>query len=161
MLYSVPSDVIELSKREQQEDCQLSRLSEDDIAREEWIKWCPADDIPANWPKLKDTRSGPKSVWPLFLKGSTIGTLEGVVDISVNNTAEELCIWAFTIDGRGAAWQVGRGHLIERRIAQDGRVLHLHELDVDGDIIMVDIDNEDRFVHRGLKCFVAHGGLSC
>lgn len=151
VLYSVPSDVFELSKKEQQEDCQLRRLSEEDIAREEWIKWWPEDNIPANWPRLKNTRSGPKSVWPLFLEGSTIGILEGVVDIAVNSTAGELCIWAFAIDGRAVAWRVGRHNLVERRVAQDGRVSRMHELDVDGDVIMVDADDEDRFVHRTLR----------
>lgn len=103
-------------------------------------------------------------MWPLFIKGTTIGTLEGVVDVAVSN-AEELYIWAFALDGKAVAWQVRRRHLTERRIAQDGRVLSMWSLDGDGDIIMAEAVDVDRFVHRNntnpvyraIECVICQG----
>lgn len=133
VLFSVPIDVFQFSRRAQQSKGILSADSE------QWLRWWPEEDFPF----ASSQQSDAMSVWPLLVNGTIIGRLEGLVDIAVNETAG-LAIWALSLDGRAAVWQIDDGkpaHTVKlRSIAKDGRVVNVSGVDLDGDIIMMDAD---------------------
>jgi hypothetical protein len=142
VLFSVPSDVFELSKNEQRP----SGLSAAELdAASAWLEWWPKDDIPANYPRSSSTPepgSGPRSIWPLFVRGTPVGKFNGLVDIAINNVGGRLSIWGFASDGRTNVWQIDDGvprtSITEHNIARDGQVMDPYEVDADGDIVMED-----------------------
>ena len=147
VLFSLPPDVLALSAAEQMRECGLRSLEREDVVQE-WIDWWPEEHCPLDRAAIDDAGGSPKSIWPLFLKGTTIGRLENVVEVAVNDS-DELCIWAFALDGRAVAWKIDSGNrsLVKSRVAPDGRILNQYELDADDDVIMTDVHDDYRFVN--------------
>jgi hypothetical protein len=146
VLYSVPPDVFALSKREQRT---AGPLNDGEIVdASPWLSYWPKDDIPANYPRPappgSDTFvSGPRAIWPLFIRGQVIGQVEGLVDIAVNKVGG-LAIWGFGLDGRARVWQLDDG--LEQRangrvVEKDGRVVGVPNVHVDvmGEVWGIDI----------------------
>jgi len=147
VLFSLPPGVLAVLEAEQRREGGLRRVEDEDGPSEEWLDWWPQEDFPTDRTAIEDAGGGPKSIWPLFLKGTTIGRLENVVEVAVNDS-EELCIWAFTLDGSAVAWKIDNGsrNLVKSRAAPDGRILNQYELDADDDVIMKDLHDDHRFV---------------
>jgi hypothetical protein len=111
-LYSVPSDAFELSRTEQQ----AGGLSAADLsAASAWLKWWPKDDIPSNClqssPTTAQSGTGPQSIWPIFVRGTSVGCLKGVGDLIINNASDRMSVWGLASDGNAAVWQIDDGIL--------------------------------------------------
>jgi hypothetical protein len=78
VLYSIASDIFNSSKKEQP-------------TSDEWKHW---------WPEPVS-----ESVWPLFVRGTVIGELDGLADVAVNEVGG-LSIWAVSLDGQAVVWRV-------------------------------------------------------
>ncbi|QDS72832.1 hypothetical protein FKW77_006906 [Venturia effusa] len=138
VLYSVPSDVFALSRREQNTN---KTMDEAEIANTApWLQWWDKNDIPNNHPEPPSgpedsdvVRVGPpKSVWPLFVRGQVLGDVEGLVDIAVNEV-EGLSVWGFGADGRAGVWRVdnGEGGGVGLRVVErDGSVVCIPSVSV-------------------------------
>jgi hypothetical protein len=137
VLFSVPRDVFEFSRKEQHFKGTPAAC---EGSPEQWLRWWPENDILL--PSI-DQANPTNSVWPLLIGGTIIGQLEGLVDIAVNETAG-LAIWAFGLDGKAAVWQIDGGRPGYspklRSIAKDGRVVDVRCMDSDGDVVMADVD---------------------
>ncbi|KAF2433452.1 hypothetical protein EJ08DRAFT_79643 [Tothia fuscella] len=142
VLYSLPSDVFELSTKEQQSK---ATTAEDLEQASQWLDWWPESDFPSS-SSSKPEFDNPKSVWPLLIGGTIIGELSNLVDIAVNDVSG-LSIWAFSVDGKASVWQINKGITDQRiqykNIAKDGRVVDVHEIEIDGDVVMMDADTLD------------------
>lgn len=136
VLYSVPEDVFGLSRREQRAGRAMgeAELADGEAA---WLAWWDEGDIPTNRPDpassgearaADNVRVGPpKSVWPLLVRGQVLGTVEGLVDIAVNEV-EGLAIWGFGADGRAGVWRIddGIGSGVGLRVVErDGNVVSI------------------------------------
>src|SRR5579871_5687027 len=85
VLYSIPSDVFTLSYREQQKDCLLRPLMDEEIAVAKRLGWWIGNNRHINWLGMEDTRVGLMSVWPLFPKRSVFRGLDNIVDVVIND----------------------------------------------------------------------------
>ena len=149
VLYSIPPDVFRLSHREQEKDCVLRPLTDEEIAVAERLRgWLGNGGLPS-WLGMKDTRGGLMSVWPLLLKGTVFGELDNIVNIVVNDVIT-LSVRTCKIEDRAITWQIDHGcRNIFRRIARGDCAFSHCELDMDNDVIMTDAeDGDDRFVPR-------------
>lgn len=139
VLYSVPPDVFSLSRKEQKAN---RATREAEVAEEAvWLRWWNEGDLPSNHPGTSSAsedgadmaRVGPpKSVWPLFVRGQVLGSVEGLVDIAVNEV-EGLAIWGFGADGRAGVWSVddGVGSGVGLRVVErDGSVVSIPSVSV-------------------------------
>jgi hypothetical protein len=76
VLFSVPPDILNLSKKE--------------ASSEQWKDW---------W---HEAISGP--VWPLSIRGTVLGKADGLVDIAMNQCSG-LAVWALALDGQAFIWR--------------------------------------------------------
>ena len=143
VLYSVPSDVLEMSRKAQKPCC----LSEADLKQaREWMRFWPKNDIPANHPGATDPtyidNPQPRAVFPLSLRGVPVGLLRGLQELSINTKTKRVTIWAFAANGDASVWQLDDGTpgsaLTQRSVGRDGRVLASFTVDPDGDVLMQD-----------------------
>lgn len=145
MFYSIPGDVFAFSSREHQ----AGRASEDSFHRSlPWQDWWPEDDIPARRSPDSDDTENPAAVnarrplWPVFVRGTSVGRLSGLSDLAVNTSGGRLTIWAFASNGDASVWRVDDGtpqaSITERRISKSGQVLRPYRVDADGDVVMED-----------------------
>ena len=141
VLYSVPSDVFDLS-RKGQSPC---GLSEDDIQRAtKWMSWWPKNDIPANHPCSSTAPymdiPRPRAVCPLSIRGVTVGRLHSLTEMAINTSSGRISIWAFASNGDASVWQLDDGTpitaLTQRNIGRDGRVMAPYKVEADGDVVM-------------------------
>lgn len=149
VLYSVPPDVFRLPYREQQKDCVVRPLTDEEIAVLERMRWWPGNGGPPSWLGMEDTRGRLISMLPLFLKGYVFGELGNIVDIVVDDETG-VSVRMFTIEDQVITWQIGNGyHHVVGHIARGGRVFNHCEIDTNNDMIMADAEDGDgRFVPR-------------
>lgn len=140
VLFSIPSDVFSLSTKEQQP----GGLSKSDIERaQEWLRWWPKDDMPANRPTSPpEEHANQYALWPLFIRGTVIGRLQGLSALSINTSSGRLSIWAFRSCGDSVVWQIDDGAprttLTQSNIGKDGEVQAPFQVEMDGDVVMQD-----------------------
>jgi hypothetical protein len=142
VLYSISPDVF-AQECSEITDASRARAS-DGKESDHWAHWLGKDE------KLRLYHSPPypqqtTATWPIGIKGTVIGTLDGLVDLAVY-VEPELTIWAFGADGRAVTWQVDNGRrplfVKERNVGRDGLVAEQHDVDVDGDVIMPDAEGD-------------------
>ena len=76
---------------------------------------------------------------PFKFRGLEIGSVEGLVNVSIDASFGTLLVWAFGRDGSTYTWQIDDGQqkrARKRKVFKDGMVLDLE--DADGDVIMRD-----------------------
>lgn len=95
VLYSVPPDVLALSRREQAAE---SRDPFSSSGRSEncWMNWWDG-------PGFEDQGIG--EVWPVCLDSAEIGMLPGVCEVVVQ-ARPEIVVWGFEDKGRGRVWRM-------------------------------------------------------
>ncbi|OCL13150.1 hypothetical protein AOQ84DRAFT_124757 [Glonium stellatum] len=144
VLYSVPPDVFLLSKLEQKAESPeifaSTAFGSEAQTRDWWLNWWQKQDLPLQ-PYLPDKNP----IWPLGVRGTVIGTVNGLIELAIY-TSPELTIWAFALDGRAVTWQVDSGQrplvTAERNVGRDGRVNDQYEVDMEGDIVMADMETD-------------------
>ncbi|KAF1814873.1 hypothetical protein P152DRAFT_236681 [Eremomyces bilateralis CBS 781.70] len=133
--YSIPSDIYGYSLKEE-----TSGLSEADRCHDLLHSWKSIFSPPG---KISSPSDG---LWPMYVYGIEVATMDHVVDVAIHNHAN-LCIWAFTRDGRASAWVFNPEKKLcdisRSCIGPDGDVDHEFAIDEDDDVIMKDIDNHD------------------
>ena len=82
-----------------------------------------------------------RPVWPVRIRGTEIGRVEGLVSVAVDAGMGMVSIWACASGGTVFVWQVCGGweenkKALVRRVMRDGSVLV--ERDADGDVVMRD-----------------------
>lgn len=142
VLYSIPPDVLALSKLEQQKKGADPTPEAD---RDYWANWWPECQLP------KALHAAPKRpLWPLRIRGTEIGRMEGLVEFAVL-TRPELTVWALVLDGRAKVWRVDNGRrlcVVRRKFVEmDGSVVEGPDVDLEGDVVMVDPHEADRETH--------------
>ncbi|KIW01348.1 uncharacterized protein PV09_07120 [Verruconis gallopava] len=139
VLYSVPSDVFELSSKQQ-----YGAITAVDLdAAATWLSWWPEEDALKNFFQLSvspDSDTESQSIWPLGIRGVHVGNLRCLVELSINTVSGILSIWGFGADGEALVWQIDDGsskqYLKEHIISHDGQIMDSYQLDPDGDVVM-------------------------
>ncbi|ORY16263.1 hypothetical protein BCR34DRAFT_557519 [Clohesyomyces aquaticus] len=159
VVYSVPPDVLMLSKLEQKADSwdvyTSPPFSTEGHAKDHWLDWWDEPHIPEHSP-----------IWPLALRGTHLGSLRSVCELSVF-TNPDITIWAFSF-AQSTTWQLrGTAEPLERSrryICQTGIVHESYSVDRDGDIVMADhyesssrTSSSPEIVHGGVAEFDGHG----
>ncbi|KAK5000928.1 hypothetical protein LTR66_000274 [Elasticomyces elasticus] len=104
----------------------------------EWVPWRPDR-------SNSHVTSQAMCHWPLKIRGTHIGSLPGLVELSISSSPRnDLTIWSFGIGGDAVTWQVDDGirprRVTNRTIARDGTVGAADERDADGDVFMSGAD---------------------
>jgi hypothetical protein len=143
MLYSIPPDIITLSQLEQKAESSdiytVPPLSSEGRAKNHWLNWLdePCSLIPTN----RSDNYYTKSIWPITIRGTEIGKLSGVCEVSIQ-TRPDILIWAFTLSAQCTAWRlqnyVDPIVCTKQCVCQDG-IVHNHcAVDETGDVVMAD-----------------------
>jgi hypothetical protein len=131
VLYSVPVDALKYSTAEQEETIQDSSKPFEEL---EWLNILPHptsnaqaiqeavagsvfryERLNMRWalylPEIHEEQpSSLDRLWPLRIRGTVIGSLDGVKALSVQDTVMDgLVIWGFSISGLAKAWEVDKG----------------------------------------------------
>ncbi|KAK5011150.1 hypothetical protein LTR28_005304 [Elasticomyces elasticus] len=106
----------------------------------EWVPWHP-DRSNSN------LTSQAMCHWPLKIRGTYIGSLPGLVELSISSSPRtDLTIWSFGIGGDAVTWQVDDGirprRVTNRTVARDGTIGAVEERDADGDVIMSGVNDD-------------------
>jgi hypothetical protein len=131
VLYSVPVDALKYSTAEQEETIQDSSKPFEEL---EWLNILPHPTSNAQaiqeavggstvryerlnmlWARFlpsmnEEQPSSLDRLWPLRIRGTCIGSLEGVNALSVQDTIKDgLVVWGFSTSGLAKAWEVDNG----------------------------------------------------
>jgi hypothetical protein len=138
VLYSVPPDVCNLSRSEQQAESwdvyNAPPFNNEGRTANHWLNWWN-EPYPSN-------RWGDNPIWPIAVHGTEIGVLRNVCEISVSTTPD-ITVWGFTLDAQCKAWQL-RNHaddvVRERRFVCGNGMMHeAYTVDEARDVIITDI----------------------
>lgn len=140
MLYSIPQDVLVLSKEEQNAESwdvyTTSQVSLADREEDHWLAWWSQ--------RYPHDRPEDNSVWPLAIDGIEIGTLNGVCELAIL-TDPDITIWGFGLDSQAKTWQlrshVGKISRSRRYVCRSGMVHRSHSEDEAGDVLMRDAED--------------------
>jgi hypothetical protein len=107
MLYSVPPDVLTLSKVEQaaesREIYNAPPFSPDGRPHDHWLNWW--DEPTAFDPVTRSEADNDSPIWPINLSGTEIGTLPDLCELAIQ-TSPDITIWAFTYDAMCTTWRL-------------------------------------------------------
>jgi hypothetical protein len=107
MLYSVPPDVLALSKLEQaaesREVYNAPPFFPDGRHHDHWLNWW--DEPIAFDPANRSEADNDSPIWPINLSGTEIGRLADVCELAVQ-TSPDLTVWAFTYDSMCRTWRL-------------------------------------------------------
>ncbi|KAF2645744.1 DUF221-domain-containing protein [Massarina eburnea CBS 473.64] len=101
VLYSVPPDVINLSRMEQKAETwdvyNSAPFADEGRAEDHWLNW---------WDEpITRNRWGSNPIWPIAIRGTQIGILHGVCELAIH-TKPDITIWGFTVDSQCKIWQL-------------------------------------------------------
>ena len=137
VLYSVPPDVIALSQREQKAETRVVDIqppvSIEGRSQNHWLNW---------WDEPRDHNT----IWPLAIRGTTIGRLKGICELAAQ-TRPDIIIWAFTHASHCKTWRL-RNFVdpvirTQQYVCRDRIVHDLYSVDDTGDVIMRDAPAPD------------------
>lgn len=107
MLYSIPPDVLTLSRLEQtaENGDVYETLPSDPKDRDvnHWLNWW--DEPPVYEPAKRPEHDNSNSIWPISLSGTEIARLPHICDMAIQ-TRPELSIWAFTYKSQCKTWRL-------------------------------------------------------
>jgi hypothetical protein len=107
MLYSIPADVLALSRLEQAAESRdvysIAPFSPDGRHHDHWLNWRdePITFDPAN--KSEGDNNSP--IWPMTLSGTEIGRLPDICELAVQ-THPDITVWAFTYTSQCKTWRL-------------------------------------------------------
>jgi hypothetical protein len=114
VLYSIPLDVYNVIRKER--ECQGDGVMGDsDLARDWYIdadrspKWREslAQNQSGDWECLLSVSYRPTAImWPLKIYGKEIGTVDGIVELSLQSSEGGVRVWAFGADGRATVFDI-------------------------------------------------------
>ncbi|KAF2266336.1 hypothetical protein CC78DRAFT_155019 [Lojkania enalia] len=139
MLYSVPPDVVTLSRLEQKpatwDIYNMPPFSSEGRAKDHWLNWLDDSYTPHGITR--------KNIWPIAVRGTQIGVLRNVCELAVF-TQPDITVWAFTLDAQATTWQVRSRVKPTKRsrrfINRSGLIYDSHSLDEVGDVITTDAE---------------------
>lgn len=143
VLYSVPPDVCQFSRSEQEADTQGDSfsppLSSGDHPSNHWLNWL---DVATSHPSTsKSNNGGNTSIWPLAISGTKIGSLAGICELSIQ-TRPDIIIRAFSSSLLCKTWRLRSYNdpvtITKQYVCQSGIVHDLYSVDESSDVIMID-----------------------
>ncbi|KAF2630750.1 hypothetical protein BU25DRAFT_455826 [Macroventuria anomochaeta] len=107
MLYSIPPDVLALSRLEQAADAwdvyNAPPFSSIDRHYDHWLNWW--DEPTAFDPVNRSEADSDSPIWPISLSGTEIGRLSGICELAIQ-TRPDILIWAFTYTSQCKTWRL-------------------------------------------------------
>jgi hypothetical protein len=120
LLYSIPPDVLTLSRLEQKAESwnvyTAPPFTHAGRTKDHWLNWWD-EPCPLNHPDLTNP------VWPITVSGTRVGTLAGVCELAVV-TRPDIAIWAFSSDSNAKTWSLGREKRAERSYVCCNGIVH-------------------------------------
>ncbi|CAG8038748.1 unnamed protein product [Penicillium salamii] len=110
VLYSIPGDIWNIVRRDREK--QVNGFMGDDISRH----FCAEADA---YMESLDSYQPPPMVWPLRVRGREIGSVSGVVELSLQCGGGGVRVWAFGKSGMGEVFDVDTGDLKEMAFGVD------------------------------------------
>ncbi|KAF9692316.1 hypothetical protein EKO04_009402 [Ascochyta lentis] len=139
MLYSIPPDVLSLSRLEQAAESwdvyNAPSSSSAERHQDHWLNWWDEPTIDSA------NRSEDGTIWPLSLSGTQIGRLSGICELAIQ-TQPDMIIWAFTYTSQCKTWRL-RNYTdpvtqTKQFVDGSGLVHEPYQVDESGDVIMQD-----------------------
>lgn len=144
MLYSLPPDVLALSKLEQAAESREVHnalpFAPDIRSYDHWLNWW--DEPIASEPANRSEGDNNSPIWPIHLSGTEIGRLSDLCELAIQ-TRPDMIIWAFTYTSQCKTWRlrnyadpvvrakqvVDRSGLVHSSSSRsmDGRRINLHD----------------------------------
>ncbi|KAF2759325.1 hypothetical protein EJ05DRAFT_510155 [Pseudovirgaria hyperparasitica] len=126
VLYTIPPDIMMLSNLEQSLESDVEGGNASIRGADIEGKIRVLRERLSYWPTDFTDRGSHTFSWPLYLPGTEIGKVTGLVELAMQSNPR-LVIWAFGRDGWTVTWQLGTGaqrpSVEERTITRDGRVI--------------------------------------
>ncbi|KAJ4370493.1 hypothetical protein N0V83_005014 [Neocucurbitaria cava] len=143
LLYSIPSDVCNLSRLERKAESPdlytASPSFTETHNRNYWFDWWDEPSVPDPADQYNSDKRDP--VWPISIRGTYIGKLSGVCELAIQTTPD-ISIWAFSYAFQCKIWRL-HNHadpiaLSRRYICNSGLVHESFSTDETSDVIMED-----------------------